>query len=156
MKKQRIVLPLLTFLFLTTGCKQSGHPVHFILPNGYKGTFKLVIDKKNGVEYKIQNGRYVIRIPKSGILKVKNFDPFYMWHKETASYEDGIPIPDINFGKRNPNSIAFYGLFGNNKEQWWLIGTYHQYLKIWEEPICAEALLPHAKPLPKEWDIDCD
>ncbi len=73
-------------------CKSSAPDVHFVLPDGYVGMFKIVLDEKEGVDVNSKDGRYAYEIPKSGILKVKSFAPFRPWHEESAAYRNGTKI----------------------------------------------------------------
>lgn len=78
-------LSSIIFLVLVTfaGCGtlsslgQCTNPdVHFILSDGYVGSFRVVLDEAHGVETKLEKGRYVYEIPSGGELRVKAFDPF--------------------------------------------------------------------------------
>ena len=81
------VVSLITFI----SC-MSSTGVHHVLPDGYVGMFKIVLDETGGVEISPKDGRYVYEIPASGILKVKSFAPFRPWHDESAAYRDGTKI----------------------------------------------------------------
>ena len=104
---------------------RSGPPVHFILPDGYRGAFRIVVDPV-GLDVKPTNGTYVFRIPVGGILRVKSARPFRRWHEETAAYNDGTTIPD-GFLSVDPSTIALHGLFSRQEDgedsQWWMVGT---------------------------------
>lgn len=87
-----------TFPFLlllaAMGCGSSvGTPVHFTVPDGYRGTFYLILDSKNGVAVAEKSHRYTVVIPASGRLRVRNFRFLQSWHHETASYASGARIP---------------------------------------------------------------
>ena len=75
------------------GCFLIGPHIHFVLPDGYVGAFRLVLDEIGGADVEEEGGAYTYRIPKSGELKVKSFQPFMRWHQITASYEGGLEIP---------------------------------------------------------------
>ena len=82
--------------------------VNFIFPDGYVGTFRLVLDESQGLDVKPKGGRYIYEIPKNGILVVKSFEPLSQCHSEYAQYESGAKIP--TFGSDvNPEAIALRG-----------------------------------------------
>jgi hypothetical protein len=94
---------LLIFPVMFAGCAvfqmlgQCANPdVHFILADGYKGTFRVVLDEAHGVDPKLENGRYVFEIPSTAEIRVKTFDPFLRCHKENAAYKSGQKIPDAD------------------------------------------------------------
>lgn len=95
-------LALIIFLLPVTfaGCGTLGRcanpDVHFILSDGYIGSFRVVLDEERGVDTKLEKGRYVYVIPSSGELRVKTFDPFLGCHKENAAYQSGQNIPDAD------------------------------------------------------------
>src|ERR1051326_8382498 len=105
------------FLLITCiGCgtlRQCANPdIHFILPNGYVGSFRMVLDEACGVDAKLENGRYVYAIPSEAELRVKTFDPLLGCHKENAAYQDGKEIPDAN-SNTPENAIALRGGIGS-------------------------------------------
>lgn len=55
---------------------QSDPEIHFVLPNGFVGAFKLVLDRETGVDMKLKNGRYTLEIPNNGVLKINSFKTF--------------------------------------------------------------------------------
>ncbi len=71
---------------------RSGAPVHFVLPNGFHGKFRLVRDAANGLDVPARDGRYTYAIPPSGLLTIRELRPLESWHEETAAYADGSPI----------------------------------------------------------------
>lgn len=73
-------------------CVRSAPDVHYVLPDGYVGMFKIVLDEKGGVDIGLKDGRYKYEIPQSGILRVKSFAPFRAWHEESAAYRNGTKI----------------------------------------------------------------
>jgi hypothetical protein len=102
----------------------------FVLPDGYRGVFQLVLDEKQGVDVIHREGKYVYEIPVSGVLKIKSFKPFDGWHKEIAVYKSGesIPTEDSTIA---PNTVALrlLGTSSHNKgplAQTNVIGTEEQ------------------------------
>src|SRR5688500_5561554 len=96
---KRSFLLVLAFILLVTNlfgyslpAAQVDPSIHFILPDDYAGAFRLVLDKRNDVEMKLENGRYVLEIPRSGTLKISSFKPFAIQHGYTAAYKSGKEI----------------------------------------------------------------
>ncbi len=87
-------LRLLPFtLAIWSGCSANGPPVHFVVPNGFTGEIRLILDESGGTEIERINGKLTYQIPLNGVLHVTSFKPFEPWHVQTAAYEDGTPIP---------------------------------------------------------------
>ena len=66
--------------------------VHYVLPDGYVGMFKIILDESNGIDVQRANWRYAYEIPPDGILRVKSFAPFHNWHETKASYKNGSKV----------------------------------------------------------------
>lgn len=98
----------------------EGTPVHFVIPNGFKGPIRLTIDPITGKDVVPTNGQFVYAIPADGLVRVKSFEPFRVWHKETASYENGTAIPSEH---QTWIGIVFYGGGENGQGMWWFVGT---------------------------------
>jgi hypothetical protein len=109
LKNMRMLLASLTLALLPTfvGCNLGeGLPIHFVVPNGFRGEIRIIEDPGNG-EILPKHGRWIICVlPATGILKVKSLKPFLAVHEETACYADGgVLNPGID-----TNAIAFFGL----------------------------------------------
>jgi hypothetical protein len=91
------LMVLLTLTTQISACNMfqvaQDRTICFVLPDGYRGAFQLVLDKKKGIDVIGKDGRYIYEIPASGVLKVKSFKPFEGWHKEIAVYKSGESIP---------------------------------------------------------------
>lgn len=123
------------------GCGDRGAPVHFIFPNGFRGEVQLVFDPSNGDEIRLIDGRYVYRLPESGILHVRSFAPFERWHEETAAFDDGTTVPQDYLTRSGPNgeapelgknAVVYHsgGLRQHNDEppvMWSFVGTTTEY-----------------------------
>ena len=92
---RNFILYLIFFVIIASiaGCMPHGDPVHFQLPDNYRGVFKLVLDPTNGLVVSLKEGQFTYVIPTNGVLRVKTFDPFDPFHTESASYAGGTPIP---------------------------------------------------------------
>src|SRR5207253_2627511 len=58
------------------GCKGAPNKVEFVIPNGFRGKFALVPDESIGIEFQRVNGRFVVTIPPSGVIRFKGYFPF--------------------------------------------------------------------------------
>lgn len=115
--------------------RQPGTPIHFVLPSGFRGGFKLVLDETIGVPLIEQDGKITIRIPAGGILKVRTFAPFERWHAETAAFSNGTILANEN--SVGSNAIALRGGATGSSSgggrpletySWSFVGTHQDYL----------------------------
>lgn len=94
---QNLLRTLVAFVAILTlvGCSLGSYwntPVHYIVPDGYFGMLKIVLDEKNGIDVPLKDGRYTYEIPEDGILKIKSFAPLRPMHEESAAYRSGKEI----------------------------------------------------------------
>jgi hypothetical protein len=85
-------------------------PVLIIVPNGFRGPIKLVIDPKSGDHIPLVDGQYTVRIPKSGLLIIKSADPVTQWHSERAMFANGDSLPRDYDRTFPPETIRMYFL----------------------------------------------
>ncbi len=74
--------------------------MHFVLPTGYQGVFKLVEDQQSGVDITKNGLRYEFEIPPSGVLRVTTMEPFADSISLSGSYANGQTIPTDPAGAR--------------------------------------------------------
>jgi hypothetical protein len=123
---------------LLAGCDGSGPPVHFSVPDGFRGVFKISVDRKNGVQPVKSNGVWMIVVPTNAHLTLSDDLFFRRWHTETASYYSGKPVEDEPM---STNAIRLRGLFTDTeRNSWWLIGTRREQdiahrARVWELPL---------------------
>ena|ERR1041384_4446761 len=86
---QRVLAVMLLGLCLCTGCNDSGAPLHFVLPDGFKGEIRIVKDPDQGSSVREEGGRFTYIIPPDGQLRVRSLAPFSHWHKESAVFQNG-------------------------------------------------------------------
>ena len=67
----------------------GGLIVQFVVPDNYRGIFRLTIDQGATEAGRDRNGVWVYRIPESGALSVKRRFPFSEWHRVTAVFASG-------------------------------------------------------------------
>jgi hypothetical protein len=78
----------------------EGPPIHFIVPTGYRGPIWVIEDRVNCQPLAISERGYIMRIPGSGVLKVRSLVPFTRWHSLTAAFSDGAPLA-TDYGLRD-------------------------------------------------------
>jgi hypothetical protein len=88
---------------------QPGYPVALVLPDGYRGPVRLIVDRERGIDVPLEDGRYTYRIPDSGTLLIKDDGPFHRWHTMTASYANGNRIPGYEGNPPN-DAISLHSL----------------------------------------------
>jgi hypothetical protein len=90
------------------GCGDgSGPPVHFVVPDGFRGRIDMVLDTKHGSRIVTQDGRYTFVIPASGTLRVQSLRSLQRWHTATAAYASGHVLPVVGTAGTN-SMIGFF------------------------------------------------
>jgi hypothetical protein len=87
------VLSIVVPCGLIAYANRSRPPVLIVVPDGYRGPVRLIIDPKNGVDMPLENGVYTYCIPNNGRLVIRDADPFRHWHTERARYANGKSLP---------------------------------------------------------------
>src|SRR5262245_33611885 len=85
-------LAVAAMLCLCEGCSDSGAPLHFILPNGFKGEVQIVEDRGSGLTGTKESGQFTYVVPIGGKLRVRSLRPFSEWHKESAAFQNGTRL----------------------------------------------------------------
>ena len=76
---------------LVCSCGSADMPVHFIIPDGYRGLFRVKLNKAAAAPDRI--GDHVqLNVPASGLLEIRTLKIFRRWHKERAFYENGTEL----------------------------------------------------------------
>ena len=119
-------------LLFSLGCESKPNQVHFIIPDGFRGSFAVKSDDQDGIMLGQENGHFVLRIPESGVLGIRGYYPFRSY-LDTASFVNGDEIwVSKQFGdKPRREQIALWGwtteaLYENGKpinRDWWFVGT---------------------------------
>lgn len=90
--RQSIVLIWLALM--SGGCQQNlDRPILLVLPNDYRGEFRIVKDQQ-GIPFSKSANAYCFTIPSSGELRSPDITPFFRWHKIRVEYADGRVIVD--------------------------------------------------------------
>ena len=106
-------LSLIVALIVSTGpiagCNRSGYPIHFVVPNGYRGPLICLIDRRRGMDVPLADGQYTYRFPENGRLTIKDDAPFRGWHGMTVTYASGTLIPMDHEEGLPPDAVLFHG-----------------------------------------------
>jgi hypothetical protein len=89
---------------------RSGYPIEFVISEGYRGPVRLIIDRQQGVDVPLVDGKYTYNIPGTGTLLIKDDSPFRQWHSITATYTNGKPIPTDDEGELPPDTVSLHSL----------------------------------------------
>jgi hypothetical protein len=103
-----------------------GPPVHFVLPDGYRGAFYLIHDPTKGVTITKRDGRFTLTIPEGGRLRVRDFAFVQRWHQETAAFVTGVPIGTSDDFATNAISLWSGSKMRINHDPefiWYVVGT---------------------------------
>src|SRR5208282_3683253 len=102
--------------------------IHFVLPNGYRGPFRMAADGVDANGYAFQAGNHVYRVPPSGTLHIKTMWPIETWHRETAEYENGERIYWVDPSPPSNDAVRISDLGGYV----WVVGSDSQ-VRYWKE-----------------------
>lgn len=97
--------------FLLSACDQSGPPVRFVVPDDFRGEFRIV-EREDADEVPVRSGQYVYDIPRTGTLFVRRALGFRRWHDESACFFSGRPL-----------SIGSRSMHASDPEATWVAGT---------------------------------
>lgn len=89
---------------------REGYPIVYVIPEGYRGPVRLIIDRKQGVDVPLKDGRYTYHIPENGTLLIKDDSPFRHRHSLTASYTNGKLIPIDYEDSLPPDTVSLHPL----------------------------------------------
>jgi hypothetical protein len=129
-KGRRVMGRVLAFapvFFCFLGCHSKPNQVHFIISDGFRGAFAVKPDDPDGIELVKEDGRYNVRIPEGGVLRIKGYNPFHVFLSK-ASFANGEEIWVEKRLDDRPRKDQV-GLWGGITEiepiyrYWWFIGT---------------------------------
>ncbi len=109
--------------------------IHFVVPAGYRGIFKLCLDREHGQRITKTGGRYVVNVPPDGVVLVSSDDLFFGLSIQTAQYLDGSPL-GTGVATSEPEGLdtgppALRCLFTTSHECWFLVGTADEERLTW-------------------------
>jgi hypothetical protein len=113
--------------------------IRFVVPERFRGIFILAVNPE-AEQTPIVDGCPVYRIPKLGVLQIRDPDPFLGWYSKEAAYDNGEPLLAGFGGPVEPyddKEIKLYTVSADSTGRFYfLVGT--------EEDL-AEVIQTHAR-----------
>jgi hypothetical protein len=109
--------------------------IHVILPTGYRGEVRFILDPESGIDVPWRWGTYTYRIPDNGGMRVRDFSPFQQWHNESWTYPDGTAIPEawhvdnlpLGDPRRNVGPVLVHAGGSDGYRIAFFIGSFREY-----------------------------
>lgn len=76
-------------VFSSLALQACSKPVQVIVPDGFTGEAKIVLDTESGMEPQREGIWWVFRIPSSGELRVGDHSVLYRWHYTVVRHANG-------------------------------------------------------------------
>lgn len=109
-------------IYVYTRSRAPNTRVHFILPNGFRGLFAIQLTQQDPPTNPTQDGRFVYRIPSSGLFRASDHEPVLHWHVLSAEFADGTPLPVEH--RTAKDSLQLYSLSTDEHgNSYYLVGT---------------------------------
>lgn len=140
--KIKTVLLLFSICFVS-GCgagNESEPKVVFLIPEGYLGPLK-VSGSHGGRDVKQESEEYLIDVPPSGRVVLKDLEFLRKWHRLSARYKSGKPIAEGDFDSQG-ESVRFFSLWAESSgDTYYFVGTLEEFEEIersgpWEIEKC--------------------
>jgi hypothetical protein len=120
-----------------TGCGRRASNVHFILPDGYRGVFRIKSDPKGPAVTRRDDGAFVYLIPSAGSLITSTTKPLLSVESVTGEFRSGQQIPWNRLG-RNAQPSKPPGIYNLHADSdgwfYFFLGTYDDLKAIIDEP----------------------
>jgi hypothetical protein len=112
-----------------------GPELVFIIPKGYRGIVILSAEDPGGVDATPVNNLITLRVGGDGKVSVRGELPTLEWHRPSAVYEDGTPLPMPKMSEKLADDVVAFRPMGlkGDKEDWYLVGTYEDLDKAFEK-----------------------
>ena len=94
----RLILVLLC-LPIVAGCLRRAPPIHYVVPEGYRGPFWVIHDPAAPPLPAVGSGWIQITVPANGILLASSLSPLDSWHESTAVLGRSNTGADLEVGK---------------------------------------------------------
>lgn len=129
--KLKFTLFLIPLLLFSGGCadrKNEKPKVVFILPEGFRGVFK-VVQNNQGKMVASDSGTIFIIVPSDGIVSLKNREFLYDWHGIEAKFISGEMLYNADASEPKENETAFFSLWAesDNGPIFYLVGSKKDY-----------------------------
>ena len=123
----RFILVLLC-LSIVTGCSRS-RPVHYVVPDGYRGPFWVVQDPAASDLPIVGKGWIQINVPSNGVMLASSLSSLDAWHESTAVIGSTNTGADLEVGKTivSPGMVGVWlgprGRAGDREYRSFFVGT---------------------------------
>lgn len=105
---------------------RAGKPVHFSLPEDFRGVFRVVVDEREGVLPIDEGVRLVFAVPAHGTVVIKD-DAFPTGYR-TYTATIGMTGRTTSLNQQIDDGLFFYPLHASSEGgRYWLIGTPTEY-----------------------------
>ena len=121
-------------MVVTRGCPHwspstiKNKHVTYVVPDMFRGTFKILMNRSDGVVLAPAGDEVHVVIPRSGVLKIRGTDPMLDWNVIHARFESGEPIAFPLRPEKEPTDagltkVHHLGYYRRNSESWYFVGT---------------------------------
>lgn len=101
----------IAILLTSGGCpKEKAVILDFTIPDRYTGYFWIIVDRENGIELKKDSNRVAIRIPPTGVLRVRDDALLIGLRKYTAVDYSGQRVVTVTSDDSSPEKRALRSL----------------------------------------------
>ena len=112
----------IALMMTSLGCSRESPTVVFMIPKGFTGLLMLTEDRSSGIPLRYSKEGYVVEVPDSGRMAIKDFKVFFGWHKEIAIHKNGTALKVTN------TEPGFYSLpYLPHKGMYWFVGSQQDY-----------------------------
>jgi len=95
--------------------------VEYVIPDGFRGLFQ-IRPNPHAPPIPFVDGRYVVDIPRSGFLLVRDMAPFRRFHSSAARYTSGASLPVAVSASTSEDIQLFYLSTDSDDNSCWLVG----------------------------------
>ena len=98
--------------------------IRLIVPDGFRGHIRIQFDCPDGDRIRSSGGFSELLVPASGVLRVRDPDPFLRWHTLVAQTQSGKSIPRGGGQGLRPDRDYLWelGTIVDGAEEWFAIG----------------------------------
>jgi len=94
----RLILILLC-LPIAASCIRRSHPIHYVVPEGYRGPFWVIHDPTAPALPTVGDNWIKVTVPANGIVLASSLSPLDTWHESTAVLGGTATGADLEVGK---------------------------------------------------------
>jgi hypothetical protein len=123
----KLFILLVSLLVCVVACSdRAGKPVHFSLPEDFRGVFRVVVDEREGVLPMDEGVRLVFAVPAHGTVVIK--DVAFLAGYRTYTATIGVTGRTTSLNQAIDDDLFFYPLHASSEgDNYWLIGTPAEY-----------------------------